>query len=844
MWVQAFALTFLFFLVATGVGLLILVPASKALISRDILTRLQLIALGLIIGAPAAGIFLQLLSLSTTNLQIDLALMLIASSLGWLLTVNLWRPRSSDLSEIAIWTALSIPLALVTWWCSFGAISKFPFMDIGADVHWMKIARELADSGVLNSYANQTYTDIRSALAGLLTGSLGLDLLQFNWAYRFFSILYLLIVLYAFADSIFRDPCRKWFAFFFAGATNTLGLLTNGSLALAGSALFLGALIRSSVTKPLPEPVFSKPVVGPAVGAMLVILLAQLLNNNALMLAMVGAIILGFNVLSRTGRLDDRTAIDTFASVLWSAVLIFIHRGSYLFVPAAVAGWIFYLLALRISSNVTSRGLRAARIVTLILPAVGVFSLGCMLAARFGYLPTLNANAFFSYITLIFFGTPIWPRDEVSLGTGSEIAAIEVGRALGPFFVVCTGLMFAYWWIVNPPSRLGRFAKGTEQRENVARLLWSWIAGCGLSLVVLSGFPFLYRLIFVISCYFTIATTELFAQLLIDPLCRLERKQRVAAIATLAVALLAAATYSFDWSNHPHGGYPAMLRPAAIAGTTLVLSFAALSLSRSRQMKIVCLAAAIGLTVAIDRAGIAMLFRVYSYGRLPDRATVISHYDASDLEADRWLRENARQALLVSDPYTLGMAKAITGAPGVYLFSNLDTVNATVANLVKGAISAIVEPSPDEGNRALRTCALISPLLLNLNQEASAQMGRMDSTQGIFKPVRHKKQEPDADVLRHPDLNDADIKPALEKIAQASRVLETPQGEWSVVAIVNPRTIQWLHLPDYKRLSYFPAGEPLDREVLDILKAGPFPVLFSDGQNVIILIRCATMSNH
>ena len=170
-------------------------------------------------------------------------------------------------------------------------------------------------------------------------------------------------------------------------------------------------------------------------------------------------------------------------------------------------------------------------------------------------------------------------------------------------------------------------------------------------------------------------------------------KQRVAAVATLAVALLAAATYSIDWSNHPHGGYAAMLRPATITGAILVLSFAALTLSRSRQMKIVCLAAAIGLTVAIDRAGIAMLFRVYSYGRLPDRATVISHYDFSDLETDRWLRENVRRAVLVSDPYTLGMAKAITGAPGIILLKSRHRKRHGW-NLVKGSISAIVDPIP------------------------------------------------------------------------------------------------------------------------------------------------------
>jgi hypothetical protein len=842
MWLQTFLLTLLIFLVATGVGLLVLAPISKALISRDILTRVQLIALGLILGAPTAGTLLQLLSLCTRNLQIDLGLMLIASSLGWLLTVDLWRPRSSDLNEISIWTALSIPLALITWWCTFGAFSKFPFTDIGADVHWMKIAQEFADSGLLNPYANQTYTDVRSALAGLLAGSLGLDLLQFNWAYRFFSILYLLIVFYGFADTIFLDRHRKWFAFFFAGATNTLGLLTNGSLALVGSALFLAALIRCTA-KP-PGPVFSKPVLLPAVGSMLVILLAYLLNNNALTLAMVGAIPLAFNVLSRGGRLGDPVAIHTFATVLWSAALIFVHRGSYLFIPAAVAGWVLYHFALNISFSGTSRAFRVARIVTLIMPAIGAFSLGCMLAVRLGYLPKFDANAFFSYITLVFLGTPIWPQDEVSLGAGPEIAAIEVGRALGPFFVVCAGLVFAYWWIVNPPSRLGKFVRASEQRDNVARLLWSWTAGCGLSLVVLSGFPFLYRLIFVISCYFTIAATELFAQLLIDPVAGVQKKQRAAAFATLAIAVLVAATYSIDWSNHPNGGYQAMLRPALFAGAILVLSFAALGLSRFQQMQIVGLAAAVALTVAIDRAGIATIFRFYSYGRLPDQATVISHYDASDLRADRWLRENMPRVIVISDPYTLGMTKAVTGAPGIYLFSNLDTVNPTLASRVKSVISAITDPSPNRSNRALHTCALVSPLLRNLNQEASIQMSRLDSTLGILKPVRRAKREADTDVPERLDFNDANTKSILKKIADASQVLETPQGKWNVVAIINPRTIQWLHLPDLKRPSYFPMHEPLDREVLNRLEAGPFPLLFSDGQNFIILIECDTLSKH
>lgn len=839
MWLQTYALTSLFFLVATGVGLLILVPVSKALFKSKAITRSQLLALGFVLGAPAAGTFLQLLSLSTHNLQIDLTLMLLGASMGWLLSVKLWRPRSEDLSEIAVWTALSIPLALVTWWWTFGAFSDFPFTDIGADVHWLKIAQEFSDSGALNPYANQTYTDIRAALAGLLAGSLGLDLLQFNWAYRFLSILYLLVVFYAFADAIFLDRRRKWIAFFLAGATNTLGLMTNGSLALAGSALLLAVLIRLTAKQPSPGPEPAEPVLWPTVGAMLVILLAYILNNNALTLALVCAIPIAHYVLSWSGHLSGPTAIRTLTSVVWSATLIFVHRGSYLFIPAAIAGWIFYLAVQKAPFAERPLVLRAAWIATLLLPAVGAICLGCILIARLGYLPKLDANALFSHITMVFFGTPIKPQDEISLGIGPEIAAIEVGRALGPFFAVCIGLVFAYWWIANPPSRLATVMENRQQRENITRLFWSWTAGCGLGLVVLSGFPFLYRIMFVISCYFTIATTELIAQLIFDPVSGLQKKQRIAALATLAITILAAAIYSINWSNHPYGGYQAMLRPAFISAAVLVLMFAALSLFRSRSAAAAGLVAAIGLAIAIDRAGIATMFKAYSYGRLPDAATAISHYDDNDLDINRWLRKNIPRALVVSDPYTLGLTKAMTGLPGIYLFSNLDTVNEAVATRIKAVISGIIDPSPDNSSRVLHTCALISPLLLDLNREALFQLDKTVSMQGIFKPVRRKTLESD---IEPKDVNDAETKMTGSSVARAVELLKAPEGTWNVVAIINPRTIQWLRLSDQQRLSYYPVQEPLDREIPGSLKAGPFPVLFSAGQSFIVSISCDTIA--
>ena len=63
---------------------------------------------------------------------------------------------------------------------------------------------------------------------------------------------------------------------------------------------------------------------------------------------------------------------------------------------------------------------------------------------------------------------------------------------------------------------------------------------------------------------------------------------------------------------------------------------------------------------------------------------------------------------------------------------------------------------------------------------------------------------------------------------------------WDVVAEINPRTIQWLGLAAGQRLSYFPPDNPLAPETIDSLNTGPFPVLFFDGQNAIVLLDCTS----
>lgn len=835
MWANTIVLTFLFFVILLGVGLAILAVAPIKLIEACRLTRVQFIVMGFAIGASATGIFVELLSLFVPGLWSQSAILLAIALSGYVLTWPIWRLRPGDGRGIALWAALSFAIALMTWWWSFGAFSHFPFGDIGADVHWMKAAQAYANSGIVNPYATQSYIDLRSAVAGALSGMLGLDLLQFSWTYRYFSILFFLLTFYAFAEGVFADPLRRWLAFLFAGMGNTLALLTNGSLALAGSLVFLGVLLQNTDRESKDLRLGS--VLLPIAGAAAALLLVFALNNNTLVLTLL---IAGLLVLRLMGSKSEHAAI-TF-SWIWPATLLLAHRGSFLFVPTVIVAWLCYLAISHLVSRRESRSSKLLYVLAFALPAASALITACVIAMRFQYIPSITGNWLFSRITSLIVGKEIRMGEELSLGAGPDVAVIELGRAMGPLFSLCIVLAIAWWWMIRPALQPAGAAVPRPDTSNNARLIWSWIAGCGLGLAVLSGFPFLYRTSFIILSLFTITATELFCQLLMDPLQELSRRRRIAAVTVTSVAAaLVLGLYAFAWrENFSSAGYQAMLRPAEVAGIGLMLALLALTFVRSPWVQICCVAGAVGLGVAIDRAGIATVAKVYSYGRLPQHAEVVSHYDASDLEMARWLRSQLRNFVVLSDPYTTGLVQSLTGAPGVYVFSNLDTVNVANAEQAKAVISQLGK-SGEKNSRFAKACTALAPLLHNLSQETSFQIRKTDFLTGVLKPVRPPPAndaagQPSSALLPAVENDPAAVRLAYSDLIQ--RVLGGKEGAWNVIAVINPRTAQWIQQGSSERLSYFPPEGPLDADVRTAVRGGAFKVIFSNEQNIVVLVQC------
>lgn len=823
MWTTTFVLTFLFFLIQLGTGFSILAIASTKFVELCRLTRAQLVVLGLTVGASTTGILLGVLSLLISDMRLQLTAIIALASLGLAWSWLNWRPGAGQMRTAAIWCVLSLPIALITWWWSFGAFSGFPYADIGADVHWMKTAQEYADGGVINPYAAQSYVDLRSALAGAFAGTLGLDLLRFSWTYRFFSILFFLLASYAFVQGFYSTSSRRWIAFFFAATGNTAVLMTNGSLAVASSVVFLGVLMGNTDRAANGASARSALVLAGGAGAMLLVAFA--VNDNTLMLALLVAGLFLLRLFSNSARY----AWPLFLGCIWPATLLLAHRGSYLFVPTVLISWLLYLAIVRMVSAWPSPSIAILRFLSFALPLIIAGTLLCVAGMRFGYLPPISANDTFSSITGLILGRRIEGGEELFLGSGPQIATIELGRTLGPLFSVCIVLGVVWWWMTRPVLHAPSGTIG-PRAEGFTTLVWSWIAGCGLSVAVLSGFPFLYRTSAIIVSLLTITATEAFCQLLVDcvPFSRY-RRTIVAAGVTLLATFLVVAIYAFPWQpGLAFARYQAFLRPTEIAGIVVLAALALLTLVRSERISVCTLVGVVGLAIAIDKGGLAGIHRTYSYGPLPDRATVVSHYNANDLDAARWLRTHLRNALLISDPYTLGMVQAVTGSPGAYLFSNLDTVNEVIAQRIKAVVRAILQPT--EGRQRLTAaCSLVAPLISEINSEALFQMRRADALGGLMRAVRNTQ----APTQEPPEASLEEARGAIQ------RILGKGEDAWELIVIITPRTIEWTQLAANYRPSYFPPTDPIEPSVTDLLRASPFPVLFANAQAAVIRIPCS-----
>ena len=822
-WAQAILAAPMLFIVGTGFGLFLVGFIRPEWIVAARLGRVQLVVLAFTVGAVGAGIVATLLTAVLPGVWLSAGVIGLVALVGLVRTAHLWHPRESEWSEVGWWFAAALPVALATWWLGFGAVSQYPFTDLFAEVHSMKAAQEYATTGVLNPYVFLTYSDFRSALLGAVAGVFGVDLLKLVWPLRYIMTLAYLVMIFAFVDALFADRGRKWVAFLILALANTWVLLTNGSLAIASTTALVGFLAAPAIYPGDRASRTRERLIVPA-GLMLAFVLCVVLNSYLFQLAAFVAVLIVFQ-LAVWWRPRVAVGLGRLVAVSgWALAIMLNHRSALLFVPLAGLAWLVFEL---IRSGLAARALMAARVVWITfiaLPVVGAAAVALVVLQRLGFSIGLpDAQTVFSYVTVLVLGQPILATDEISLGLGSDVATIELVRALGPVFGIVAGGLAIWWWWRHPPWRLA--ALGMEaDRDRVVLLTATWSAGCLMTLGILSGFPFFYRSMFLVANLLAVAVAELVLQLVVEA--RGAATGRIAGAAFVALAaLLVGCVYAFD-PFHLGDTYQALVRPTLVAGVVVAAVAAALTWSASRVVRVASLAACLGIVLAIDRAGMTSALGSYSYGPLPAGQTYVSHYSQNDLDAIAWIRANRPRSLLLSDPYTLGLAKALTGEPTMYLFSNLDTANPAAVAVPKEIVAAVVSSQPSR-DAAIGVCSGLSSLFGNLSDEAQFQIfGEGGTLAGLARAVRAGGRAP-ATTAHIKPMSLADLRQRFPATGTNGGPPNSIPGApaWSVTLLVNPRTVEWADMPPDRRLSYYPPTGKLQPDVLTNMRNGPFSVL-------------------
>jgi hypothetical protein len=763
-WTNAVLSVPFFFVVPMGIGLLFL-PISAPRTASD--PRIPLSTITIVatsIGFVFASWFAQIGYLFDMGVFAAFATMMVIAALGFLRSRRLFglNARLFDVDfqhnapMLLLLTCFIAVAAAVNWWVHFGAFSRFPFTDLFAETHILKAAVEYASSSLVNSSTAASYIPVTPALLGGLNATLGTELFKSIWQINFWTPVFYLIALWGFFQGLYADSRRRWLSLAFVAGGIPFSLPTNGTLAsisglAAASMLFsMSGYLRKldleagSVRNTHVVRLFA--LVVSIAGTLTPILW----NNDGIsspfliVTALVLSLLLRF--LPNSNSKYHLRSLGSLLGVLFLAAYasVMLHRGGLMFMTAVIGLWLSFELCIALRDRFPSGFGVFLWSLALALPIASALVSCIILAVKFNLLSSsIDVVDLYSSVTQVVIGHKIDPTDDLALGFGGSIAFVELIRFVGPIFSIMAGVIALFWLISNRPRQLARRFRESAGAIDVLVPIWAWIGGAALLLGILSGFPFAYRTAFLSVLLLGAATAGMWTDLRSTTLDRKQESSFLPPWAKAAnmllfllfVALALGALGLIPVEGERYSGYQALFRPTLMAITLAALIFLlAIWFGHGEQVRTGACVLFIFLIFAADRAGMTVYMQPFSYGPQQQNPHVISHYNGNDLAAADWIKQNRPQALLISDPYTLSLATAVTGDPTLYLYSNLDTVNPAVAQYVKSIIGTIADPSdPRHALNKARMCLQFAGFVRDLNEEARAQIFRDRTT--IFAGV-------------------------------------------------------------------------------------------------------------
>ncbi|MCK1681767.1 hypothetical protein IVA87_20700 [Bradyrhizobium sp. 147] len=647
--------------------------------------------------------------------------------------------------------ALAAMIAVPSFFFCYFWISSYPFTDVFQDIHPMKMAEEFAKTHVLNGVDGMSYIPVKPVLNGLMIGAVDYDQLVGVWALAPWTAVFRLLVAWHATRLVGSDGNRVLAFVLLAGMLLAFDM-TNGVMCAFGAILLLVELVEFGQR-------FERKPLGAAVVLLLpisVYLEWRFLGRDPVpsLVAMTLALATMAAVWSPQPQLGRALLV-----VVLVGCLVQLHRGSMLFVTVAAGAGA--ALTMRNSLAV----LWPAAITGRFLLPIGLGASAIVIAASLSHisLPFSLEEFYVSILSsLIRVDGP-----ETMLGTGAKNAAIEWVQAIGPLMAIMIGAVILW----STVTKLGR------KIWAMPSFVIPWGLASGLTCVILTGLPYVYRSAPLACVFFAIALSVAL------PLLWFHLRQPLSLPALVLLGLggmygvLMLAVPSLSLYGRFY--WPVLICLIAAAAATFYCMRAA------PKYRGAVLVASIATAIAADRLSEKVALFPHVYGVPPSPVAYISHYGAEDLAAGEAIDQLPADTVAVSDPYTLSIVRARSGLNTTFSYSNLDTLNEFSETHLRGALLAI----------------------------------RAGDQSGFCTELR--EMMPIAGNYRH----------LLDR-------LHLSKSSIDVAVVFSSRTASWSDLLPGGRQSYFSSLGPLDAEIVQKLSAIDAGIRLVQGRIAMINVRC------
>jgi hypothetical protein len=728
--------------------------------------------------------------------------------LGWLRVRGIFAISNEHARLALLVVLLAILMSAIRYSYTFTIFSEFPVIDLFQRIQFHGGAWEFSRTGVLNPFVAGSYIPLQQLQLGLLLRLTGADPLVAEWVWPIAFAPLQAGAIYAFCSRIMQQKKAAMLAFCLALAQLGISNPTNGSLAELATITILSLLLTEEHCRSTKLGTTVTGLLALFVG----IALGLTLQKVQLVICVFGAIA----IILFTGVLSLNRRWSLFAAiVLITTITLPLHRGALLYFllgGVAIATFNIFLVLQDQAGN------KLQKIPIWIFAFLASVSTGMIL--RILFLREEGADAFglwkiFDLVLMPFAGKSLAVvaiDGDLAPGAGARVALFELARAISPLVAVIT-LGTVIFLVVASLRHRAAFSETIVGQKALAQAL----VILGLSCLILTGFPFIYRAGFILIIFASAGAVNA-----IQFIPKSIGAQRLIFLALFAYAslIMTVAVFAAPAEVYPYldRAIPVFLVLGILV--TAVLFSQKFSPSDDGRWIFTLFVLIVTTEVALSRT----YFKPYSFHKqTPPTSGALASYDKNDLIlADYLVKTVDPSEVLVSDPKTMTFIRGRTGLLPLVSSSNLDTIDAA-SRISLASVLRLLTSNETSADPCVAVKAILDGKYSGIYDYSNSRRatGAGDGRSVLTSMGYDDRLVPKFRLhYEHPDEQSrADISP----------------NPSNFIIVVNATSIDWLRHPS--ELSYFPVFGALSEDVISNIKKHSSES-HSFGNNYVAKLKC------